>query len=937
MHPPLRHRAVRRGLLALSLALALAPTALAAPAPADRPGLSGRVTDSTGSIGFRGAKVRIEELHRTLVTDDNGRFRLDDIPPGSYTLVVDYVGAPEVRRSVDVNAHGARVDVAVGADVQSLDNVLVVGYAAGQASAINQQRSADNVRNVVSADGIGQFPDQNVTEAVQRVPGVSITRDQGEGRFIVVRGIDPNLNAISIGGVRVPSAEKDARQVALDVIPAELLSSIEVNKSLTPDMDGDGIGASIDVKTLSAFDRGRGLHGSGKLEGGYNHSRSKWSPKGAFTLTDTFDAGGTDNLGIAVGASWQQRYLGTDGEETKDGWVQREAPDGTAHAVPERISQRRYHVERDRKALTANIDWIVDDRTSLYLRTLYSDFRDKENRQQNQYRFDKGDVLTLDADGGSFAKGRVDKQVKLRVETQHIRSYALGGETVLDPWTLDYEIAWSRADEIEKGHIEAEFHGKQDIGLAAARATRPIAYPLDGGVFADPATYAFDKLSVDDSDTRDTERSARLDLRRELDTGAGSAFVKFGGKLRRREKFTDPDTYTWEYDGDDDLALTGFALPHVDWGFGDFGPGIAAGPIRDYYANGLPSSVLNQEDTEVDSRGSDFDMHEDIDAGYLIGGYETGAWHWVGGVRVERTDFRANGTQVLFDDASDAPQFVPVSTRNHYTDVLPQLNLRVDLDEHSLLRAALTRSVARANFGDLSPGSEISVERADDGSVERREIKTGNPMLDPYRADNLDLAWEYYPSSLGALSAGVFYKKIRNFVVDANLAGQGAFVGYDRAETVLNGDDARLYGMELSWTQKFDSGLLVNTNATFAHSRAHLALRDGSLPLPNQSKFLANLVLGYERGPLSVRLSNAWLGKRLIDLDDPADPSQDIYEQAHLQVDFSAQLRVARGWRVYVEAVNLTDRPYSVSYAQGGLVQYEKYGRVYNLGVKANF
>src|SRR5262249_45574093 len=155
----------------------------------------------------------------------------------------------------------------------------VVGYAAGQAAALSQQRNADNFRNVVSSDAVGQFPDQNVTEAIQRVPAVSVTRDQGEGRFIVVRGIDPNLNAISIGGVRVPSAESDSRQVALDVIPSELLSSIEINKTLTPDRDGDGIGAAIDIKTLSAFDRGNGPSATLKVEEGYNEHREKWSPK----------------------------------------------------------------------------------------------------------------------------------------------------------------------------------------------------------------------------------------------------------------------------------------------------------------------------------------------------------------------------------------------------------------------------------------------------------------------------------------------------------------------------------------------------------------------------------------------------------------------------------------------------------------------------------
>ncbi|MET0232870.1 MAG: TonB-dependent receptor [Rhodanobacteraceae bacterium] len=919
--------------------VALAVFAALAALPASAATLSGRVTDASGEVGFKGAEVRIDELGRSVVTDSDGHFRIDGVPSGRYTLTATYIGAAPATQPVDIGDADASIALAIGADVHKLDNVLVVGYAAGQAAALSQQRNADNFRNVVSSDAVGQFPDQNVTEAIQRVPAVSVTRDQGEGRFIVVRGIDPNLNAISIGGVRVPSAESDSRQVALDVIPSELLSSIEVSKTLTPDRDGDGIGAAIDIKTLSAFDRGNGPSATLKVEEGYNEHRERWSPKVAGSLTDTFSVGdGENNLGIAFGGSWQNRFLATDGIET-NGWDRVEGADGNEYLAPKRIEERAYTVDRRRESATFNVDWNVDGATTLYLHSLWSDFRDQEQRQAMQYNFDDGEPETLSNDAGIFTGATIARTIKLREETQRIQSYAFGGETLADLWTFDYELAFSKADEVNPGEIEGSFEGEHDIGYSGAQNPRPHPYPLDADSAQDPSTYALDEMSIADSDTEDREKSVRADVRRDFALTDGAAYVKFGAKLRRREKFADESSLDYDVEGP---TLADFGPHRVDYEFGDFGPGWTPRPVRDYVYAGLPGAELNDEDTLVDSLAGDYSADEDIDAGYFMGGYDGGRWHFNGGVRAERTRFDAAGTAVLFDDADDAPVFDPIRATHDYTDVLPQFNARYDLDDNMGLRAALTRSIARANFADLSPGSQIEVSRNDDGSVDERTLVTGNPLLNPYRSDNFDFAWEYYPGGLGAISAGVFLKHIRDFVVHANLAGTGDYIGYDQADVPVNGDSAKLYGVELSWTRQFSwlpepfDGFLVNANGMWAHSTAHLALRDGSIPLPNQSNVVANLVLGYEKGPWSLRLANSYRSKRLTDLDDPVDATQDIYERAHLEVDFSAKYRFAKDWRVYLEAVNLTDRPFYRQYANGGLAQYEKYGRVYMIGIEAN-
>ncbi len=200
----------------------------------------------------------IEELNRRTVTGGDGAFVFNDVPEGRYTITARYVGAEPVRFTVDVPAEGmVRQNFTLG-DAGS--QILVVGQSAGLASALSRKRAADGVSDVLTRDSIGQFPDQNVARSLRRLPGINVLNDQGEGRFVTVRGLDPNLNATSLNGVRVPAPGIDERGVALDVISSDIIESIEVKKSLTPDMDGDTIGASIEIKTTSAFDRNKDLY-----------------------------------------------------------------------------------------------------------------------------------------------------------------------------------------------------------------------------------------------------------------------------------------------------------------------------------------------------------------------------------------------------------------------------------------------------------------------------------------------------------------------------------------------------------------------------------------------------------------------------------------------------------------------------------------------------
>ncbi|HKR21007.1 MAG TPA: TonB-dependent receptor plug domain-containing protein, partial [Pyrinomonadaceae bacterium] len=214
--------------------------------------ISGNVVDGISGRPLPGAAVKLQNSSLTADSNRAGEFQLLRVPAGPQTIMVSYIGYETGTFEVEV---AAGENVALKATLKPLPQIqeYVVVHddpqLDGQARALNQQKTSPNIVNVVSSDQIGSFPDPNAAEATQRIPGVVIQRDQGEGRFVSIRGTEPRLNSVLINGERIPAPEGDIRYVALDVIPADLLEAIEVSKALTPDMDSDAIGGAVNLVT----------------------------------------------------------------------------------------------------------------------------------------------------------------------------------------------------------------------------------------------------------------------------------------------------------------------------------------------------------------------------------------------------------------------------------------------------------------------------------------------------------------------------------------------------------------------------------------------------------------------------------------------------------------------------------------------------------------
>lgn len=801
------------------------------------------------------------------------------------------------------------------------EHVEVVGQAASIDLALKEQRNSDSIKSVVHADGVAQLPDENVAEAVQRLPGVSVERDQGEGRFVSVRGLGPDLNSVTINGTLVPSPESEHRAVALDVLPSELVQSLSVIKTLTPDMDANSLGGTVDVQSLSAFDH-TGLFYTGSSEASYDQNTHQTSPKFSGAVSDRFSLGdGIDNFGVAAALSWQKRDFGSDNVETGGAW------DFQQGAKLEEFEQRDYDISRERAGGGLNFDYKPDDLSSYYLRTLYSRYKDSETRNSTSFEFADPQAA------GELGDAEGSRKLKQREETQEIQSYVLGGERMFGLWTLSGQAGYSRSSEDSPGHIaNAEFAGIDDFadsGFYDNDKPRPIV----GQGFYDPSNFSLDKVDWEQQKTTDTEKNLRLDLARDYDFKGYASQVKFGGKVSRRNKDNNLDAWVYEdFDdlgfSDEQLNLTQFKKGNVDYRLGQFGPGISGSAVKQLIGG------LNQADffDETESRVNDFKISEDINAGYLMNTLDIDDWRFIAGLRYEGTEFEAKGTGVTDGE------FQSTETKRRYHHWLPGLHARYQLDKNTQVRAAWTKSVVRPTFGQLAPGFVID----DD------EATFGNPDLKPLESSNLDLGIEHYMGHAGTVSAFVFYKDIKNFVYNTDLAGTGAWVDFTEAHTFANGDSAKLYGLELAYSQKFDwlpapwNGLLIGANTTFSRSDAEIkgfdaasgTNRKRSIDLPNQSDTVGNLMLGWEDDKLSLRLSANYKSDYLFELASIDDKAHDLHVDAQTFVDFSARYSLSKNLQVSFEAQNLTDEPYFVYTGHRSYNgQYEEYGPTYKVGL----
>lgn len=804
-------------------------------------------------------------------------------------------------------------DAAIESNGPAVEQILVIGHGASLNNAIEKQRQADAIKSIISADAIQQLPNDNVAEAVQSLPGITIERDQGEGRFVSVRGLSPNFNSVSINGAAIPAPNADSRAVALDVIPAELVQTLSVTKAATPDMDANALGGAIEVDSLSGLDHKR-LFYTTKVEAGVDSHQDETSPKLSGAIAKPFQLK-QGQLGVALAASWHDRDFGSDNIETGGNW---EFEDQTALAE---LEQRDYTINRERFGLGLNIDYHYSPNAQYYLRTLRSEFTDTETRQAAGIEFNDAQPINTNGEAAAW------RELKERTETQEIESYTLGGKWLKNDWQFELQAGQSESSEDTPEHIAgAVFETSDNLSAARFTSTKKPVISTVPDFFAGSA-YELAEIEWAEQITTDTNRYFKADISRNYTFGELPSAVKFGVKSSLREK--DNDTNIWVLEdfadngiSDDALLLTPYLGSEVDYSLGLFGPAINSEPVV-----ALANSLVGDDFFDAQaSRLEDFTVNEDTDAAYLMNTTEWPKTKVIAGVRYQKTQFKARGQGL------DEGEFETIAKNVEEDHWLPALHIKYAMSDDTQLRAAWTNSVVRPTFEQLMPSFVF------DGD----EAEFGNPELEAQTSQNLDFGLEHFMGRASLFSAFVFYKDIENYVYETNVASAEQWQDFSEAITYVNGDDAKLMGLEFSWSQQFNhlpkpwNHLLAGANFTITQSETTVS--DGEevreIDLPYQSPRIANLMLGWENEKLSLRASANYKAAYLQEVAVLDGKDYDLYQDDQTFVDLSAHYFVNDRLRINLEAKNLTDQSYYIYTRNDQFnAQYEEYGPTYKLGI----
>ncbi len=932
----------------------------------------GKVVDNSNRKPLIGATVMVENTTKGTNTRIDGSFLLKGIEQTEATFKISYIGYQTILVKHDFSEDkNPNLTFYLNPGNTTLGTVEIEGKASGQVKAFMDQKNAVNIKNVLSSEQIQAFPDMNAAEAMQRIPGITLQRDQGEGRFVQLRGTPPELTNFNINGEQIPSPEGDVRYVGMDVIAADQIEFIEVTKVLTPDMDADGIGGNVNIITKTA--QGDKADIRATFAGGYNNLRGTPNYQVQFTYGNR-----VDKFGFNVNASYFLNKIGSDNLEynfAKGPFFGQQSQNLGVdnYFVQYRNFQlRHYDITRSRIGVSPTWDYRFNDDSYIYLRGMYNRFTDNETRRRQVYDLD--DPLSEIY----YLYGGLYNEVRERTQIQDLATLNFGGEHLIGRIKIDYMLQYAYASERRPDHMEARFESPgQAIAITFDRSDPqwPVAgYPKseDSLLAFSYDRYDMDELLFEESLVTDNNIAARLNIQIPYNLGPNNqGFFKFGGKYRQKEKERDIKAQVFGayfeesqiYPGvGPELSLATISDDFYEGNLLDQGYALSfipsASKIKDFYEFYPQHFIFDRSDSRIKSFGEDYTAFENIYALYGMIKHDWNKLMILGGLRYERTDIDYEGTRILTRNGSYRAQETLTDQRTHEF-FLPQVQLKYSLNKNTNFRAALTYTYARPNFEDVLPYRE----------EDQGEVTYGNPDLEFPKSMNVDLLAEKYIRG-GLFSGGLFYKQIDNFIFYyKRFAHEGDPADYGLVEITkaVNGLEANVYGAELqsqfnlSFLPGFLSNFGIYANYTYTQSTALINRRfpanysgaivvfgeddlsvfsseteQEEINLPGQAEHTANLALTYRDEKFYARLSANFNDEFLSQLG--ADEDLDEYYGQAWRVDFTANYGITRNVKAFIDLINLTNAPLTYYLGTPDRIQqqefYSWWGRI---GFKLNF
>ncbi len=919
----------------VSLIMLAAFRSVPAMAQSNKGTIGGRAVDSGGGA-LQGARIELQPGGSSAVSDGQGEFTVADLAPGDYEVTVSYVGFSASTMKVTVAAgQAARVDAVLKVASANAEVVVYGERPHGEAEAINRERTADNILDVLPSEVITSLPNANIADALGRMPGVTLERDEGEGKYVQIRGTEPRLNNVTIDGINVPSPEGNVRQVKLDVIPSDIVESIEINKTLQANIDGDGIGGSVNLVTKMAGDVPTislsGLGGYTPIIGGRSAEQ--------FAATVGKRFGKEKRFGALVGFTWDYNGRGIDDIEPTPDAVQ---TGSTITPSYDSIDLREYRYHRTRYGSAGSLDYKLAEGSSIYLRGLYSDFQDF------------GDKWTYTLNSGDVPKYKTSN----RVPDYAIGNLVAGGSHHFGLTSITWDLSASRSRELgAAGNPGVTFKATGALkGLTSCvydptATTNPYLPQFSAScTAADSPIYDPDNYKMSELDTT-TGLTAQLNLQAAVSVGKGYKWgshygtFEFGAKVRNGHKYQ--DAYQGVYDPTTTLLMSQFlgtfTNPNYYMNHYQLGPVTDYGKMTSFFNSNPNDFNLDVGSTHLGSDPNNFDLIERVSAGYAMNRTDFGKFRLVTGIRIEDTQLNTLGNYVTDDTNGNWVSTTPVRSTASYVSILPSASLRYATSTDSDIRLVYARGISRPDPYDLVP----YFQEDDAGQT----LTIGNPKLVPEHANNYDLLYEHYLKPWGLIQGGFFYKALSDPIYQTvTPVATGPFTGYNEYQ-LINGSNAHLYGFEVAYEQHLSflpgaiSGIGFSANYSYTASQANgVPGRSDNPALQRQAPNTWNLSPTYDRGRISLRVGLSYNGASIYayQYQDGAQfgikgPFGDTYFYPHLQLDAQGSVWMGKGLSVVVYGLNLNNEVFGFYNGSPDYVlQREFYGRTMGAGIRWN-
>lgn len=983
----------RKNRIALSMLFVFLLMSRVVVAQSSKGSISGSVVDNSGAA-LSGAQVELLPLGLVSVSNTQGGFTFPEVTTGKYTLAVSYVGFKPTQTDVELTA-GQTLNIPLMLSVTSVsDEILVTAERPhGEAEAINETRTADNIVQVLPNEVIMSLPNANVADAIGRLPSVSLYRIEGEGVYIQVRGTEPRLTNVTVDGITIPSPEPTVRQVRLDVLPADLVEAVELNKTLSANQDANGIGGSVNLRTKEAGEQPTVNLWS---NGGYNPIANGRASYGTgATLGKRF--GATKKFGLLGNGAYDYNGRGIDNiQPTLD-------PLSTfARPFYDNDTIREYRYYRYRYGFAGSADYRINENASIYARGIFSDFKDWGDKW-----YYSPVSTAISSKGALPSPTAASPTPKFYTSSKRpnasVGALIVGGRDATANTLTTVELSASRSYEISSaGNPKADFSW---IGpsvncnydpSAQTNPNRPRFGTCDGAnsPLQNSQYWIFKDLTTSRGLTAQLNLAGALSHARNYEVASHFGTFEVGFKFTNAHK--NQNATETVYDGwstkagsstptmaqlQSDFSSTNF-YDNSYFG-GKYGPVSDFNLVQDYTLKNF-SGYVDPQKTAAATWPNIFHTIERITAGYAMNTITFGKLRAQTGVRFEATHMDTFGYNLAFYGPGTSTQVCGsqpykncwtvngISNDPSYLNVLPSVQLRYALNPNSALRAVYARGVARPDAYQLVPYV------LEDSTASPTAVTIGNPSLNPTRANNYDLLYENYLNPLGMIQAGVFFKQLNSPQVLTSLPGgldlsnfpagyfpaslQSVIAQYpgDAVTQYVNGQNAWLYGFEVSYQQHLSylpgvlRGLGVSANYSYTKSREKgLPLRTDRPTLIDQAPHNFNVSTTYDTKRLSLRVglayngaslfSYSWIAPSLVKGADPSNlgangPSGDVYTLTHFQVDAQGSYRVHRGWSAVVSALNLNNEVFGYYTGSTQFVnQREYYKPTISGGVRYTF